>query len=209
MALERYGPEVAGVPVKVGEVNISPRDGRGVIRALEIGNPPGFGAKHAARFGEIRVVLDPATVTDKVVRIRELAIESPQVTYERASKSTNLDAISRSIEAYMRKSGEGGAGARPQRAEKRRFVIDRLAIRNGRVLMTNPALKGQGIGFDLPPVELRDVGKRQDGLTASEVANVVAGAFQARIAQKLLTNIELLRQGGWEGALDALRGLMR
>lgn len=215
VALEHYGPDVLGVKVKVGEVRISPRDGRGAIRGLELGNPPGFGAPRLARFGEIRVALDPATLTGRVVRIHELAIESPQVTYEKGSKATNLEVVNRNIEAYLRTAGEkerqgrSGRGAQRPREDKRRFVIDRLRIRNGRVLMTNPALRGQGLQFDLPAVELRDVGKREGGLTASEVAGVVAVAFENRIAQRVLTNIDSLRRGGVEGAVDALKGLLR
>jgi hypothetical protein len=75
--------------------------------------------------------------------------------------------------------------------------------------MTLPGLKGQGITFDLPAIELRDVGKREDGLTASEIAQVVANTVISRIAQKVLTNIDLLRQGGVEGAIDALKGLIK
>jgi hypothetical protein len=75
--------------------------------------------------------------------------------------------------------------------------------------MTAPGLKGQGVGFDLPDIELRDVGRRQNGLTASEVAHVVTDVIIARIAQKILTHIELLRHGGVEGAIDALKGLLK
>jgi hypothetical protein len=75
--------------------------------------------------------------------------------------------------------------------------------------MTNPGLRGQGIAFNLPDIELRDVGRRQGGLTASEIGSVVAGELQARIAQRVLTNIELLKKGGVEGAIDALKGLLR
>lgn len=210
VALERYGPEVAGVKVKVADVEISPRDGRGSIRGLEIGNPPGFTSARAARLGEIRVVLDPTTLTGKVIRIHEIAIVSPQVTYERGARATNLDVIQSHIEAYMRKaSGEEGGAAKAPRPEKRRFLIDRLSIRGGRVLMTNPALRGQGVSFDLPEVLLRDVGRRQGGVTASEAAALVTGTLQNRIAQKVLTNIDLLRRGGLEGAVDALKGLIR
>ena len=76
VALERYGPEVTGVSVQVREVEISPRDGRGVIRGLELGSPPGFSAARTAQLGEVRVVVDPTTLTGKVVRIRSLAILS-------------------------------------------------------------------------------------------------------------------------------------
>ena len=209
VALEHYGPDVTGAKVKVEQVAISPRDGRGAIRGLEVGNPAGFTSARAARFGEIRVALDPSTLTEKVVRIRELAIESSQVTYERGSKATNLDALSANIEAYVKKSGDATAGGGAAREGKRRFVIDRITIRNTRVLMTNPALRGQGVSFELPAVELRDVGKRQGGVTAGEAANIVATAFQVRIAQKVLTNFDLLKKGGVEGAIDALKGLMK
>jgi hypothetical protein len=48
VALEHYGPDVTGVDVKVGAVTISPRDGRGSVKGLELGNPPGFSASRAA-----------------------------------------------------------------------------------------------------------------------------------------------------------------
>jgi uncharacterized protein involved in outer membrane biogenesis len=211
--LEHYGPDVAGVTVRVGHVEISPQDGRGMLKAIEIGNPPGFSATHAAKLGEVRVALDPATIRAPIVRVREIAIEAPLIVYERGSKGTNLDAIQRNIEGYVARnvpvseSGDKSAGA-PSGA-RHLFVIDRLAIRGAKVTMTNTALRGQGITFDLPDIELRDLGKRQGGLTASQVAGIVTNTLIARIGQRVLTNIDLLRKGGVEGAIDALKGLIR
>ena len=211
--LEHYGPDVTGTPVHVSEVHISPRDGRGVVRGLEIGNPPGFSSGRAVRLGEVRVALDPATLTQDVVLIHELVLEAPQVVYERGAKTTNLDVIQDRIEAYVKKldaeDGAAGKGGEKPRAGKRRFIIERLVIRGVHVTMTNTSLRGQGLGFDLPAVELADVGRKRGGLTASEVAQVVASTLQQKIAQKLLTNMDLLRRGGVEGAIDALKGLLK
>jgi len=208
VALEHWGPDVMGAKVEVSEVRISPRDGLGAVRGLEIGNPPGFSAPRAARFGEIRVALEPSTLLSDVIVVHELAVESAQVTYERGDKTTNLDAIQKRIESYAK--GPGSAGANDaQRAKKRRFVIERLAIRKARVLMTTRGLGGQGLAFDLPDVELRDVGKRQGGVTASEAAALVASTLQQKIALRVLTNAEALRRGGLEGAIDALKGLVK
>ena len=210
LALEHWGPDVTGTPVAVEQVQISPRDGRGSIRGLEVGNPAGFAAKRAARFGEIRVALDPSTVTDPVIVIRELAITSPQITYERGEKRTNIDAIHAHIESYAKRTqaeepkGPGGASRL-----KRRFIIERLDIRGARVLMTSASLKGQGLTFQLPDVQMRDVGKREGGVSASEAAAQVAGVLQNRIAQRVLTNVDTLRKGGVEGAVDALKGLLK
>jgi hypothetical protein len=214
VALEHYGPNVAGVSVKVGEVTLSPRDGRGSLKGVEIGNPPGFAAPRAARLGEVSVVLDPATIRAPVVLVHEIVIDAPQITYERGKSSTNLDAIQKNIEAYVKsaqaQSSAEGKDSKPGGMDVRhRFVIERLAIRGAKVTMTNPGLKGQGVTFDLPDIELRDIGKRQGGVTASEVANIVANALLGRIAQKVLTNIDLMRGGGVEGVVDALKGLLK
>jgi hypothetical protein len=75
--------------------------------------------------------------------------------------------------------------------------------------MTTASLKGQGVTFDLPDIELRDIGKRQNGVTASQAASIVTNAIVSAIAQRVLSNIDLLRKGGVEGALDALKGLVR
>jgi uncharacterized protein involved in outer membrane biogenesis len=215
MAVEHYAPDVTGVAFKVGEVRISVRDGRGTLRNIDIGNPPGFGAPRAARLGEIRVALDPLTLTDPVIFMHELSVVAPVITYERGDKATNLDVIQKNIEAYIKRSDgsvDGKVGeSRPAEAKqgRRKFIIERLVIRGAKVTMTNPALRGQGLSFDLPDIDLRDVGKRQGGATASEIGNMVAGVIQQRIAQKVITNVDLLRRGGVEGAVDALKGLLK
>src|SRR5688572_28925635 len=81
--LERYGPDVLGAKVKVGDVQLSARDGKGSLKGLEIGNPGGFSAARAARFGEIRIALDPLTLTDNVIYIHEITVDSPAITYEK------------------------------------------------------------------------------------------------------------------------------
>jgi len=211
-ALEHYGPDIAGVSVKVGEVHISPGDGRGSLTGIEIGSPAGFSSPHAARLGEISVALDPATVRDPIVIIHDITIDSPAITYERGKGGTNLDAIQRSIAAYVGRSApvssNGDAGAAGASA-RHRFVIEKLSIRGARVTMTTAGLKGQGVSFDLGEIVLTDVGKDRGGVTASEAANLVANTLISRIAQKILTNIDLLRHGGAGGALDALKGLIK
>jgi hypothetical protein len=154
--------------------------------------------------------MDPATVRAPVVVIHEITIDSPAITYERGKGGTNLDAIQKNIAAYVARSQPASPGGdKPAKDTRHKFVIEKLSIRGAKVTMTVAGLKGQGVTFDLPDIELRDVGKRQDGVTASEAANIVASALISRISQKVLTNIDLLRKGGVEGAVDALKGLLR
>ena len=211
VALEHYGPQVAGVEVKVGEVHLSPADGRGNLGHVEIGNPPGFSAPNALKVQRIAVSVDPATLRAPLVHILEISIEQPAITYERGARQTNLEAIRSNIAAYVKEAdaASGGGDKTPSGKDVRhRFRIDAVAIRAGRVTMTSAGLKGGGITFDLPEVVVRDIGKRGDGATASQAAGVVADALVSAIAQKVLTNFELLRRGGVEGAMDALKGLL-
>jgi len=209
-AIEHYGPDIAGVSVKVKDVELSPTDGRGSLKGVEIGSPKGFGAPRAARLGEVRVALDPHTVTEQLVVIHEIAIVSPEIAYEKSAGGTNLEAIQKNIEGYLQRTGSptDAQPAGPQ-APGRRYVIEKLSIRGARITMSNPALKGQGITFSLPDIHLRDLGRRPNGITAGQAANIVMNALIARIAQRTLTHIELLRKGGREGAIDALRGLIK
>ena len=211
-AVEHYAPDIAGVAVKVGDVQISARDGRGSVKNVEIGNPQGFTSPRAAKLGEIRVWIDPLTITDPVVYIHELTIESPFIVYERTDKGgTNLEAIQKRIDSYVKASDSGATKPTAQGPlpVRHKFIVGKLTIRGAKVTMTNPGLKGQGITFDLPDIQLHDLGKRENGLTASQVANIVASTLISKIAQRLLTNLELLKQGGVEGAIDALKSLVR
>ena len=209
VALEYFGPGVTGTSVYVGDVEISPRSGRGRLRNLEIGNPQGFSAARAARFKEVILEVDPATLRSPVVHVNAIGIDAPAIAYERGAKTTNLEVIASNMAAYAKRSEEGAGGAASSISPKRKFIIDRLLIRGAKVTMTSAALRGQGVTFDLGDIELRDIGKRQGGVTASQAASIVANAIVAGIAQRVLSNIDLLRKGGVEGAIDALKGLLR
>ena len=209
-AFEHYGPEILGVPVKVHGAHISVFDGEGRVSGIDIGNAPGFAVAYAVRVGEIRVSLDPASVKGPVVHVRDLAVTNAQVTYERGDNGANLDAIRHHIREYVerqsaRAAGSGGGAGSP----RHRYIVDRLSISGVHVTVTTPALRGQGLTFDIPDVELRDVGRDKGGATAGEIANEVSGTLEQKIAQKLLTRMDLLRQGGVQGAIDALRGLIK
>jgi len=185
-ALEHWGPDVVGAPVSVGNVNISARNGKGAIYGLEIGSPAGFGAKRAVRFGEIRVAVEPSTLTDKLIVIHEIVIDAPTLTFERNNKVSNLDAIQSRIDAYAKRAAATESSKSDSPTDlRRRFVIERISVTGGKVVMTNAALKGQGLTFDLPEIQLRDVGKAQGGVTASEAAAVVAAALLSKIALKV------------------------
>lgn len=209
-ALERYGPQVLGVSVSVGAVEISTQNGRGVIRDVNLGNPSGFAGTYAFRVGEVTVALDTATLTSDVVVIREISIDAPNIQYELVGGKANLDVIQQNIERYLAQAGgaDKQAGADKGPRKERRYVIHAANIRKAQVRVTNPLLKGGGLDFVLPDITLRRIGDDGVGVTAGEAAKIVAQALILRIAAKALTGGQLLDRGV-DGALDMLKEILR
>ncbi len=210
VAIEYYGPKIAGVPVHVSGVDLSTSDGRGVVRGLEIGTPAGFDAPRAASVGEIRVVVDPATV--RAARGDTSASSPsrrPDITYERGDHGTNLEAIQEQHQALRRRE-RGESAIRPGGGEARAAQVRGRAARDPRRPRDHDQSGAARPGRHLRPARnpaLAEVGKRQGGLTASEIGAIVVGELEAQIARRVLTNIDLLRKGGVGGAIDALKGL--
>lgn len=199
-AIERFGPEITGVAVKVGSVSISATDGKGAIRGLILGNPRGFKAENALKLGEISMTVDPATLTGSVVVIKELVINAPEITYEKAGNTTNLDAIQRNVDRYVK--------AHSSPAEKKsetRMIIENLYIRDGRITLTGGLLGESTMTTSLPMVHLRDVGRKSNGATAGEVTKQVMGAMVGGVTRAAGAAAESIKKGAGSAA-DTVKG---
>jgi hypothetical protein len=212
-ALEHYGPEVLGVSVAVGSVEISSQNGRGVIRDVTLGNPSGYAGNHSVRVGEVTLALDASTLGSDVVVIREISLESPSIQYELVGGTANLEVIQKNIERYLAESGTGKDGKSADNGPKkeRRYIIHAANIRKAQVRVSNPLLKGGGLDFTLPDLTLRRIGgdeKGGRGVTGGEAARIVSEALLLRIAAKALTGGQILERGVG-GALDMLNEILK
>ncbi len=175
-AIEQYVPEILQAAVELDEVKLSPSDGAGTLRGLRIGNPPGFRAPHAATVGTIALAVDPTTVVKDVVLVRRIAVERPSITYEPGAKGSNFDVLQRNVARYVGAGGEAEAG--------RKLIVESLTIRGARVTYAPQVGRGTAtISFDLPDIQLRDVGKSRGGVTPGELAKIIVDALAARIAE--------------------------
>ena len=167
-AIERWGPEITGVSVRVESVKIETTAGRGSIRGLVVGNPKGFDAPHALKLGEMRLTLDAASLTKDVVVIKELLLAAPDVVYERGQGSNNLAVIQKNVDAWVAKH------AGPKKADDapgKKFVIENVLVKDGK------AHFGTTLSSRMPDLHLRDVGKKSNGATAGEVTKQVWDAM--------------------------------
>lgn len=166
-AIERWGPEITGVSVKVASVRIEVAEGRGTIRGLVVGNPKGYEAPHALKLGEMRLVLDAASITQHVVIVKDLLLVAPDMVYERGQGSDNIAVIQKNVDAWVAKNG----GKAKSDGPGRKFVIENLRVQNGK------AHFGTTLSMPMPDLHLRDVGKKGNGATAGEVVKQVWSAM--------------------------------
>ncbi|MGH8680094.1 MAG: hypothetical protein ACREVP_01120 [Burkholderiales bacterium] len=178
-AIEKYVPEILQATVELDEVRLAPADGAGTLRGMRIGNPKGFRAPHAATVGTITLAIDPTTVVKDVVLVRRIAVERPSITYEPGPKGSNFDVFQRNVERYV-----GAAGKSADAKGGRRLIVESLTIRGARVTYAPQVGRGTAtISFDLPDIQLRNVGKERGGVTPGELAKIVVDALAARIAE--------------------------
>ncbi|MBC7916199.1 MAG: hypothetical protein H7Y28_00165 [Rhodoferax sp.] len=176
-AIQNYGSAMTEAKVRVGAVHLSPTDGKGSIHDLNVGNPKGFKTAHALQVGKIEVDVDIATVADNVIVIRRIAIEAPDVIYEKGESLTNFDALMRNISLYIGESTPSGSRGNVGR----KLIVDSLTIRAARAHATAPLLNGKVVDIDLPDITLRNIGRAQGGVSPGELGGIVANAIRARL----------------------------
>lgn len=189
-AIRSYAPEITQVDVTLDSAKVLPAEGQAALYGLTLGNPKGFATSRALSVGQIRMSLDVATITQDVVRIKELTIERPEITYELASGASNLDVLQRNVEAYVAsKTGTGPQtpGGRPEK----KVVIDHLYIQGGIAQVSAPLLKGKVVTVPVPDLHLKDIGKKGGGATAGEAARQVFTA----LTQSMRKNVSSLKLG--------------
>jgi len=199
-AIEHFGPELTGVTVTVKSVKLEPVEGRGAISGLEIGNPPGFASPRSITLGEIRLAVDPGTLTADVVHVHEISLEAPNITYERGAQGDNLSAIQKHIESQLPKSkpGAAGKGATPER----KFIVDHVLVRGAKVNY------GGAVTVGMPELHLRDLGKKTNGATAAQIADEVWKEVTRMAVNQAPAALEGLRDKAKDAA-ERLRGLAK
>ncbi|HTQ76891.1 MAG TPA: hypothetical protein VMI15_02605 [Burkholderiales bacterium] len=195
-AIERWGPEITGVAVKVQGVKIEPAQGRGTIRGLFVGNPKGFEAPHALTLGEMRLTLDPASLAKDVIVVKELVLVAPDVVYERGPGGNNLDVIQRHVDVWV--AQHSGADSGPGK----KLVIENAYVRDGK------AHFGATLSAPLPDLHLRNIGKSSNGATAGEVVQQVWGAM-LRSATGIASRLGSAVKEGAKGAAEGVKKLFK
>jgi uncharacterized protein involved in outer membrane biogenesis len=176
--VEEFGPEYTGTTVTLEEVDLSLFTGEGELRGLVVGNPEGFEGPEAFSLGRIRLAVDPATLTEPVIVVREIVVEEAEINaILKSLRDSNLQAILDNVEAAAPASEEAAEEA----AEPVKVIIDRVVFTGGSASVTAGSAGTVEVG--LPDLLLTEIGRRSNGETIGEALRQIIGPVVAAIVQ--------------------------
>jgi hypothetical protein len=203
-AVETYGSEITQADVSLDKVKIEPTSGEGALTGLTVGNPKGFKSDSAFRLGEVSVALDIATVTEDTIVIREIVIDSPEITYELGAGGDNLRALQKNVDDYAAQFASEGGSEEASSADSGggpKLVIENLYVRGGKIEAVIPGLGGEKkLGASLPEIHLSNIGKDDGGATPGEVVKKVMSAVTSGAGKAVAAlNIDAVKGLAKEG----------
>lgn len=196
--IEKAGTRVTLADVTVDSVAIETTQNTAAINGLVVGNPDGFNTDYAFSLGNISVRLDGSTLTSDTIRIIEVIVEAPSVTYELGNGSSNIATIQRNVESFVQRvSGPSAQGeAASDEGSSTKIIIDDVYVRNGDVGVSAGFLQGKKLSASLPEIHLEDVGKDEGGASPAEVAGEILTAINQSVFKAVSSlNVDGLMQG--------------
>jgi hypothetical protein len=209
--IEEHGPGLTGTEVSLGGARVSVFSGEGELSDLRIGNPQGYSDDRAFDLGRIKVAIDPKSVAGDVIRIRQVVVDGPRVLAEfDASGRNNLKAILNHVKAAV---GGGTSTSKQPKAsgEGKRMIIDEFRFENAEARVLAPQFKLDKT-LKLRPIVLRNLGAKQGGAAAADIANqvlrpVVDATVQAATREYLAAQRGKLGDKAKDKAKDELNKL--
>ncbi len=168
--IETAGTKALGVPVEVGDVQLSILKGTIGITDLVVKNPPGYTHKDLLVLGQCTISADVGTLLSDVVRVKELKLDNLNLTLEQKMLSNNLQDVIGSLKGKKAETGEPSG---------KKLHIDMLEI-NGisiKVKLLPIPGKADTVNLNLAPIRMKNLGsdnKLDAGILAGKIMLAVA-----------------------------------
>jgi hypothetical protein len=198
-AIETYAPPFLGADVRVGKVDLSLAEGSGQLQGLQIDNPQGFGGGSAMKLGNIKVVLDPAQISQELVVLERVEIDGAEIAAIAKGGATNLQQLMDNVTAALGQESNQDAGSQVK------LIINRLDFTNAKTSVSSDVL-GE-LSVQIPDIHLTDVGRESNGATIGEVIQqlldpVYKSVSKELVAQGLDLDIEGMKSKATQGVRE-------
>jgi hypothetical protein len=167
-AIETYGSAATGTSVRVGSVELAMTQGRGDVKELTIGNPPGYSTSYFLKIDDIKLALDLGSLASRAPVVKEVLVDAAHLNAEQHGQTTNLTDLEQQITA--RPSTSKPTTQAP--ANEGRIVIDHFRMTHARVTLTSDLLKHPE-ELELADVSVDGIGRGSGGVTYEQAAEAV------------------------------------
>lgn len=201
--IEKFGPRLAKVDIKLDSVSLSLLSGSGKVKGLFVGNPEGFKTPSAIQVGTASLALQPGSLLSSKVIIKSINVQAPEITYETDFKSSNLKRIIANLETATGSTDNTPAQTKEANAGKK-LEVDDFVISGAKLHVgVTTALGGTSTTVPLVDIHLTDLGTGPDGITAADLTKKVLQAIEKEAAAAA---VHALSDVG-KGATDLTKGL--
>jgi hypothetical protein len=200
-AIETYGSAATGTSVSVGSVELALTQGRGDVKGLTIGNPPGYSSSYFLNIDDITLTLDLGSLAGRVPVVKEALVEAAHLNAEQHGQATNLTDLENRI------TGPATSKPAPQPTPKAegRIIIDKFRLTHGRITLTSDLLKHPE-ELELADVSIDGIGRGSGGVTYEQAAEAVLDP----ILRATKTAVEArLRKAAEDAARDKAESSLR
>lgn len=203
--VETVGPKITKTDVRVNSVTLSLLSGSGKIKGFVLGNPQGFKTPAAMNVGIANLSIEPRSLLDNKVIIRDITVDGPEITFETDLTTVNLKKILSNIE-------ETTGGAKPSTTETnqpapsqpaeanagKKLQVDNFLIKNAKVHVSvnAPVIGQQTANVSIPEIHLTNMGTNAEGITAAELSKQVLSAIVEKSAEAAEKVIADMSKGG-------------
>ncbi len=171
-AVNRYGPGITKTKVELTGARISPLTGDGEITGLLIGNPSGWTSDRAVYLGKAQLSVAPTSLWGDHIVIKRIIIEQPEFVFETRLFSSNIRDLLKNIESSTGGSQPSAGPAKTKSGKPLKLEIRQFVLRNGKVTIGSGA---DAVTVPMPELTLTDLGTKEGGITANQMAAVVMG----------------------------------
>ena len=210
--VETMGPKMMGVPVTLGDVDISLLSGgtdmRASLNELIIKNPEEYETDYAFSLPSIRIRVNRNSVLTDTVIVEEILIEGPAITFEGSLLGSNLGDIQDNLtrntrpvsnheakEEEKNEKHEEGEEPEPEPEPEKKVHIKKVTIKNATINLSLFGGKIDPIQLTLPDFELHDIGKESGGTSFQEASAKIFDAIYASTIKAVMKSGKLIPKG--------------
>jgi hypothetical protein len=172
-AVKNTVPKFTGCLASLGGASFKILSGELQINDLILANPEGYHTDSAFKIGTLRIKINLMSLLSDTVEIEDILVNRMQITYE-AALTSNIGKIKENIHNATKKEKSETTSPDAEKPTKnaKHIYIKEIKVLNGEVRMSLKGIGGLAMPVPLPNIVLRDIGKKEEGVSFAETLDV-------------------------------------